>query len=76
MSRAAGSGPLGYLQSIVTATIFQDMLEHFMVNSADKPNADADSIIKMNKRDTTTNNADEPTAAIKATWALLIPPTV
>ncbi len=39
---SAGVGPLCFLESTVNAAIFQDMLEHFMLPSADKLYGDAD----------------------------------
>ncbi len=71
----AGVGPLCFLKSTVNAAIYQDILEHFMLSSADKLYGDADFIFQQDLawgidygvlsrgRDTRPNNA------IKATWA-------
>ncbi len=110
---SAGVGPLCFLKSTVNAAIYQEMLEHFILPSADKLYGEADfifqqdlapahtakgskswfndhgvtvldwpanspdlnpienlwDIIKRKMGDTRPNNADEPKAAIKATWA-------
>ncbi len=39
---SAGVGPLCFLKSTVNAAIYQDILEHFMLRSADKLYGDAD----------------------------------
>ncbi len=39
---SAGVGPLCFLKSTVNAAIYQDILEHFMLPSADKLNGDVD----------------------------------
>ncbi len=39
---SAGVGPLGFLKSTVNAAIYQEILEHFMLPSADKLYGDAD----------------------------------
>ncbi len=41
---SAGVGPLYFLKSTVNAAIYQDILEHFMLPSADKLYGDADFI--------------------------------
>ncbi len=41
---SAGVGPLCFLKSTVNAAIYQDILEHFMLPSADKLYGDADLI--------------------------------
>ncbi len=41
---SAGVGPLCFLKSTVNATIYQDILQHFMLPSADKLYGDADFI--------------------------------
>ncbi len=114
---SAGFGPLCFLKSTVNAGIYQDILERFMLPSADKLYGDADfifqqdlapahtakgtkswfnnhgvivldwpanspdlnpieniwGIVKRKMRDTRPNNADDLTAAIKATWASITP---
>ncbi len=111
---SAGVGPLCFLKFTV---IYQDILEHLMLPSADKLYGDADfifqrdlapahtakgtkswfndrgvtvldwpadspdlkpienisDIVKRKMRDTRPNNADDPKAAIKATWASITP---
>ncbi len=44
---SAGVGPLGFLKSIVNAAIYQEILEHFMLPSADKLYGDADFIFQQ-----------------------------
>ncbi len=44
---SAGVGPLCFLKSTVNAAIYQDILEHFMVPSADKFYGDADFIFQQ-----------------------------
>ncbi len=44
---SAGVGPLWFLKSTVNAAIFQEMLEHFMLPSADKLYGDADFIFQQ-----------------------------
>ncbi len=114
---SAGVGSLCFLKSTVNAAIHQDILEHFMLPSADKLYRDADfifqqdlapartakgtkswfndhgvtvldwpanspdlnpienlwGIVKRKMRDTRPNNADDLKAAIRATWASIIP---
>ncbi len=41
---SAGVGPLCFLKSTVNAAIYQEILEHFMLPSADKLYGDADFI--------------------------------
>ncbi len=41
---SAGVGPLCFLKSTVNAAVYQDILEHFMLPSADKLYGDADYI--------------------------------
>ncbi len=43
---SAGVGPLCFLKSTVKATNYQEILEHFMLSSADKLYGDADFIFK------------------------------
>ncbi len=43
----AGVGPLCFLKSTVNAAIYQDILEHFMLSSADKLYGDADFIFQQ-----------------------------
>ncbi len=40
-------GPLGFLKSTVNAAIYQEILEHFMLPSADKLYGDADFIFQQ-----------------------------
>ncbi len=44
---SAGVGPLCFLKSIVNAAIYQEILEHFMLPSADKLYGDADFIFQQ-----------------------------
>ncbi len=44
---SAGFGPLCFLKSTVNAVIYQDILEHFMLPSADKLYGDADFILQQ-----------------------------
>ncbi len=44
---SAGVGPLCYMKSTVNAVIYQDILEHFMLPSADKLYGDADFIFQQ-----------------------------
>ncbi len=44
---SAGVGPLCFLKSTVNAAIYQDILEHFMLSSADKLYGDADFIFQQ-----------------------------
>ncbi len=44
---SAGVGPLCYLKSTVNAAIYQELLEHFMLPSADKLYEDADFIFQQ-----------------------------
>ncbi len=44
---SAGVGPLCFLKSTVNAAIYQEILEHFMLPSADKLYGDADFIFKF-----------------------------
>ncbi len=44
---SAGVGPLCFLKSKVNADIYQDILEHFMLPSADKLYGDADFIFQQ-----------------------------
>ncbi len=44
---SAGVGPLCFLKSTVNAAIYQEILEHFMLPSADKLYGDADFIFKQ-----------------------------
>ncbi len=44
---AAGVGPLCFLKSAVNVAIYQDILEHFMLPSADKLYVDADFIFQQ-----------------------------
>ncbi len=44
---SAGVGPLCFLKSTVSAAIYQEILEHFMLPSADKLYGDADFIFQQ-----------------------------
>ncbi len=44
---SAGVGPLCFLKSTVNAAIYQDIVEHFMLPSADKLYEDADFIFQQ-----------------------------
>ncbi len=44
---SAGVGPLCFLKSTVNSAIHQDILEHFMLPSADKLYGDADFIFQL-----------------------------
>ncbi len=44
---SAGVGPLCFLKSTVKAAIYQEILEHFMLPSADKLYGDADFIFQQ-----------------------------
>ncbi len=44
---SAGVGPLCFLKSTVNTAIYQDILEHFMLPSADKVYGDADFIFQQ-----------------------------
>ncbi len=44
---SAGVGPLCFLKTNVTAPIYQDILEHFMLPSADQLFKDADFILQQ-----------------------------
>ncbi len=44
---SSGVGPLCFLKSTVNAAIFQEILEHFMLPSADKLYGDADLIFQQ-----------------------------
>ncbi len=44
---SAGVGPLCFLKSTVNAAVYQDILEHFMLLSADKLYGDADFIFQQ-----------------------------
>ncbi len=43
----AGVGPLCFLKSTVNAAVYQEMLQHFMLPSADKVYGDADFIFQQ-----------------------------
>ncbi len=75
-----GVGPLCFLKSTVNAVIYQDILGHVMLPSANKFYENANfifqqdienlwGIVKRKMRETRPNNADDLRAAIKATWA-------
>ncbi len=44
---SAGVGPLGFLKTNVTAPVYQEILEHFMLSSADQFFKDADFIFQQ-----------------------------
>ncbi len=64
---SAGVGPLCFLKSTVNAAIYQDILEHFMLPSADKLYGDADYIFQQDLA------PGDLKATIKATWASITP---
>ncbi len=64
---SAGVGPLCFLKSTVNAAIYQDILEHFMLPSADKLYEDADFIFQQDLA------PGDLKAAIKAAWASITP---
>ncbi|KAK1795759.1 hypothetical protein P4O66_008825, partial [Electrophorus voltai] len=77
---SAGVGPLCYIKSKVSAAVYQDILEHFMLPSADK--LYRDFIFQQNltpahtgKSTNTWFNHYELKATIKATWASITPAT-
>ncbi len=45
--KSAGVGPLCFIKSKVNAAVYQEILEHLMLPSADKLYADADSIFQQ-----------------------------
>ncbi len=45
---SAGVGPLCFLKSTINTAIYQEILEHFMLPSADKLYGDADFIFQQN----------------------------
>ncbi len=51
---SAGVGPLCFLKSTVNAAIYQEMLKHFMLSSADKHFGDADFIFQQDLAPTQT----------------------
>ncbi len=65
---SAGVGPLCFIKSRVNLAIYQEILEYFMLPSADKH---LWCIVKRNMRDTRPNIADDLKAAIKVTLASL-----
>ena len=44
---SAGVGPLGFIKSKVNTAVYQDILEHFTLPSADKLYGDADLIFQQ-----------------------------
>ncbi len=101
---SAGVGPLCFFKTNVTAPVYQEMLDHFMLPSADQLFKDADfifqqdlapartakstkswlndhdvgvldwpenlrGIVKRKMRNKRPENADEPKATVKETWA-------
>ncbi len=61
---SAGVGPLCFLKSTVNAAIYQEILEHFMLPSADKLYGDADFIFQQDLA---------PAHTAKETWASIPP---
>ncbi len=51
---SAGVGPVCFLKSTVNAAIYQEILEHFMLSSADKHFGDADFIFQQDLAPTQT----------------------
>ncbi len=114
---SAGVGPLCFLKTSITAPLYQEMLEHFMLPSADQLFKDADfifqqdlapahtakstktwlndhvvgvldwpanspdlnpkenlwGIVKSKMKNKRPKNADELKAAVKETWASILP---
>ncbi len=58
---SASVGPLCFLKSTVNAAIYQEILEHFMLPSADKLYGDADFIFQQDL-------APAHTAKVTKTW--------
>ncbi len=58
---SAGVGPLCFLKSTVNAANYQDILEHFMLPSADKLYGDADFIFQQDL-------APADTAKVTKSW--------
>ncbi len=52
---SAGVGPLCFLKSTVNTVIYQEILEHFMLPSADKLYGDADFIFQQDSAPTHTS---------------------
>ncbi len=44
---SAGVGPLGFIKSNVNSAVYQEILEHFMLPSADKLYGDADFLFQQ-----------------------------
>ncbi|KAI2652116.1 F-box only protein 16 [Labeo rohita] len=80
---SAGVGPLCFLKTKVTAPVYQEILEQFMLPSADQLFKDADFILqqdlapahtaKKENEKQETKNADELKATVKETWASIPP---
>ncbi len=66
---SAGVGPLCFLKSTVNADIYQDILEHFMLPSADKLYGDADFIFQQ---DFSTYHSDKTTSKCFADHAITV----
>ncbi len=82
---SAGVGPLCFLKTNITAPVYQEILEHFMLPSADQLFKDSDfifqqdlaenlwGIVKKKMRNKRPKNADELKATVKETWASIPP---
>ncbi len=78
---SAGVGPLCFLKSTVNAAIYQEILEHFMLPSADKLYGDADFIFQQDLAPAHTakgtkswfNDHGDLKATVKETWASIPP---
>ncbi len=58
---SAGVGPLCFLKTSVTAPVYQDILEHFMLPSADQLFKDADFIVQQDLAPAHTNTTESLT---------------
>ncbi|KAI2657156.1 Transposable element Tcb2 transposase [Labeo rohita] len=72
---SAGVGPLCFLKTKVTAPFYQEMLEHFMLPSADQLFKDADFIFQQDlaPAHTAKSTKNELKATVKETWASIPP---
>ncbi len=61
---SAGVGPLCFLKSTVNAAIYQEILEHFMLPSADKLYGDADFIFQQDLAPAHTSKAGSMTMVL------------
>ncbi len=85
---SAGVGPLCFLKTNVTAPVYQEIVEHFMLPSSDQflkilisfssrttcPHCQKhQKLVKKKMRNKRPKNADELKAAVKETWASIPP---